>query len=395
MTTAFDPIQANFESCLEFTYIKGQQHTGFTITPEMIATTKEIESFCRNASFLKLLILYFMDEYKKITGHTFESDIDQYMAVDQYSVNLREMIQRLSQDSTVKPKKLYQIHQSHLNTVDKLIYKSYALLDLFLLDQHITIHLNPYLVVYLETLLNHKRLFNLGSSNSKQEVIANKLLFLVELLINVSRPELKKIHLGMTRKKNKNFCSLKSYVNYLFKRYSKLLVLRVDFSYLKEEQVNSEEMICHREQLLKQILAKDFVYEVIGYIWKLERGLAKGLHYHMVFFINGSKHVKDIYIARQIGECWQNVTRQKGIYFNCNSKKFEYKNCGIGLISHDNQLGRENLDKAIYYLAKTDFYSGLDVLEGKSLGRGKQIKARDSPSKMGRPRFKQPFRKVS
>lgn len=47
----------------------------------------------------------------------------------------------------------------------------------------------------------------------------------------------------------------------------------------------------------------------VGYVWKLEYGIDKGFHYHMM--------IQDINIAKMIGEYWAAViTHYRGLYYS-------------------------------------------------------------------------------
>ena len=73
-----------------------------------------------------------------------------------------------------------------------------------------------------------------------------------------------------------------------------------------------------------------------GYIWKLEWGPGKGIHYHLIFFFDGSQVLKDAYLAQQIGKYWTEViTKGSGLYWNCNASKDQYRELGIGVIRAD------------------------------------------------------------
>jgi hypothetical protein len=134
----------------------------------------------------------------------------------------------------------------------------------------------------------------------------------------------------------------------------------------------------------------------VGYAWKMEYGLDKGFHFHILFFFDGSQVHKDIIIARMIGEHWEkDITGGKGLYYNCNAFKADYEeNLGIGMINHFDTELRENLiNEAAVYLIKTDLYSRVIIREreGKKVKMGNartfsrgEIKAKSH--NRGRPR---------
>lgn len=208
------------------------------------------------------------------------------------------------------------------------------------------------------------------------------------------------------RSSNKNHKEVVNYIDALFERYSRLLVLRIDLGYRKQASVvlqagdkpNSMIDQAKRSPMPTQIEAKqdrEHLFEnarsnklfgnMVGYIWKLEHGPEKGFHYHVVLFFDGSKVREDVSLARRIGTYWVDIiTKGRGLYYNCNAFKFKYKSCGIGMINHSDLEFRERLQNAVVYLTKTDLYMKLQTI-GRSMGKGARPRTKDS---RGRPRKK-------
>lgn len=202
---------------------------------------------------------------------------------------------------------------------------------------------------------------------------------------------------------NKNYAGLLEYIDTLFARYSRLLVLRIDFSYGKGgveiegcstvhdrlEVLNrvSEQIVRHRKELLHYLKSKRPELGVVGYVWKLEYGKEKGHHYHMMFFLDGAKVRKDIVIAKLIGEYWNEViTQGKGVYYNCNGDKGRYKFCGVGMINYHDVERLTNLkEKAAIYLTKVDRYVSA-CMPGNRRTFGKGNAPKTSERSVGRPR---------
>jgi hypothetical protein len=186
------------------------------------------------------------------------------------------------------------------------------------------------------------------------------------------------------RSSNKNYKELNKYVDALFERYSRLLVLRVDLSYSKDHSKTTQDQAKRdREHLLKNTRSNKLFNDMVGYIWKLEHGPEKGFHYHVMFFFDGSKVREDVTRAILIGRYWKEIiTQGRGLYFNCNAGKHNYKSCGIGMVNHADDELREGLRKAVVYLTKTDLYMKLQT-EGRSMGRMNNPSPKSS---RGRPR---------
>lgn len=120
---------------------------------------------------------------------------------------------------------------------------------------------------------------------------------------------------------NKNFRELMKYTDSLFDVCARMLVLRIDLSYRNmysghdgaEREVSYEDVRSHREALFSY-LKKDALRDCfVGYAWKLEYGLDKGYHYHVLLFLDGSKVREDVTITKVISEHWKNeITGGKG-----------------------------------------------------------------------------------
>jgi hypothetical protein len=186
------------------------------------------------------------------------------------------------------------------------------------------------------------------------------------------------------RSSNKNHKELTEYVDALFESYSRLLVLRVDLSYSKENsKITQEQATRDRARLFENARSNKMFDDMVGCIWKLEHGPEKGFHYHVMMFFNGAKVREDITKAIQVGEYWTNVvTKGRGLYYNCNAAKLRYKSCGIGMVDHRDTQLREGLKKAVIYLTKTDLYMRLQTI-GRGMGKMNRPPPRDP---RGRPR---------
>lgn len=199
----------------------------------------------------------------------------------------------------------------------------------------------------------------------------------------------------------RNFKNYKDYISSLFKKNSRLLVLRVDFGIsqdqILQDYLNLKSSSFYEEQVTKiraymakflnNIRKNSQFKHMKGYIWKLEYGFLKGCHYHCIFFFDGSKVQNDVYLASLIGKYWQLITNNDGYYFNCNKdKKNKYKNVGVGMINYYDKELLDNLtNKVLKYLVKKDQYISYD---GKVRSMGHGGKSNKKISKLGRPRTK-------
>ncbi|MFS2139922.1 inovirus-type Gp2 protein [Duganella sp. Dugasp56] len=190
----------------------------------------------------------------------------------------------------------------------------------------------------------------------------------------------------------RNYKSCLKYEENLFLRYSRLLVLRLDFGYWKglSKTISLEEARRHLAKFHNSKRWNSIFENVVGYIWKIEYGERKGYHFHLIFFCDGAKVQNDNYLAWQIGKYWEgNVSENKGTHFNCNRSKTRYKRCGIGMVSHfDVEKRAIFLSEVVSYLCKKEQYLKLK-LNSKIKTIGKGIVAERSQSGAGRPRSRE------
>ncbi|MBC4252788.1 inovirus-type Gp2 protein [Klebsiella pneumoniae] len=192
------------------------------------------------------------------------------------------------------------------------------------------------------------------------------------------------------RAASKNLKGALDYVDHLFERHARLLVLRVDLSwrkdFVKNQTISTAMARQHRQRLFKRVKSHPLFQHCLGYIWKLEYGQYKGFHYHMCFFFDGSKVRGDITLARHIGELWEKeITNGQGLYFNCNAIASTYAQSGIGDIHYTDQTKRAVLQKVIAYITKVDTAVRLSLPQGaRTFGRGECILRKKETR--GRPR---------
>lgn len=147
----------------------------------------------------------------------------------------------------------------------------------------------------------------------------------------------------------------KRLIQKLIYKFSKLLVIRIDFAIYREFKITLVLLKTYLKIFIKKLHApNDKVPPIVGFIWKLEYGIQKGYHYHFIFFMDGNLYKQDTYFAQQLGELWKSITQNKGSYHSCNHDKASYKKLAIGILVHDDH---EKID-ALYllvvkYLTKT------------------------------------------
>lgn len=228
--------------------------------------------------------------------------------------------------------------------------------------------------------------------NDGAKRIAKRLNRYVAKIRKIVRGERFKSKLKSHRRSSvENFKGLMKYIDSLFEKHSRLLVVRLDLGYKEayREQygISFEDAHRHRKKLLYDLGRCKVIggLEVLGFAWKLELGMRKGLHYHVLLFFDGALACRDIQIARSIGEYWNGViTEGNGVYYNCNAAKEVYKYCGVGLVHYANTDARQGVRLIAEYMTKLDEYFKLSAGNSRCFGKGGAPKK--PIIKRGRPR---------
>ena len=191
----------------------------------------------------------------------------------------------------------------------------------------------------------------------------------------------------------KKLAYLVVYLNYLFSRYARLMVVDMVFEYRKTACTSVAEAIERRDALqgraereheafmngtvhheenprwvslvelkedwrhLKQNMCgkRSIFKHLVGYVGRIEYSRDAGHHLHVCFFFDGSKVQDDVGYSLKIASYWkEEITEGRGYAFSCNVKAAQggYRNVGIGLIDHYDSVKRGYLWAAVSYFAK-------------------------------------------
>ena len=196
------------------------------------------------------------------------------------------------------------------------------------------------------------------------------------------------------RAARKNWAGLKIFIQKIFSKNSRLLVVRVDLGYRSDstefgsnwEKPEDSEVKAHLDQILSFIRRK--IRNRLGDVWKIEYGASKGHHVHVVVVCHGHLGQKGFPIAKMIGEKWKEITGN-GSYWNCNGSEALFKRrgqLGIGLIDYWDEPARQNLLNVALYVAKADYYVRfISPAFGRTFGKS-LVKESEAPKRLGRPR---------
>ncbi len=164
-----------------------------------------------------------------------------------------------------------------------------------------------------------------------------------------------------SRERYAEYCK---YADSLFEKYARLLVIRLDVFYQKQLAAAPDvhAVVADLNRLLNNRRSNTLFYAMCGYIAKIEYGIEKGIHIHLIYFFDGSKrnNSSHVHLAQEIGEYWvSTITKGCGAYWNCNAEASAYESRGrrgIGIVNHYDEKARANLSYVIRYLCKTDQY---------------------------------------
>lgn len=156
----------------------------------------------------------------------------------------------------------------------------------------------------------------------------------------------------------------------------------------KRASARIERVLADRQRFINNLRKNKMLSaHLVGFIWKLETGEIRGLHYHFVFFFDGHKTQNDAYLGFELGRYWQEViTQGHGRFYNCNAHEDDYDYLGIGQIEHWDQQKRQYfLQYVLRYMTKKEQYLKVKLSKrSKTFDRGQMPACRET--KRGRPR---------
>ena len=184
------------------------------------------------------------------------------------------------------------------------------------------------------------------------------------------------------------------YTDVLFDDCARLLVLRIDLFYDKQ-YANTKTLPDIQKDLSHFIDNKrhnKIFNSLKGHIAKIEYGIDKGIHCHLLLFLDGfqRKNSSAVHFVKQLGEYWKTtITQGVGRYWNINRNARQYEKSGrlgIGVINyHDTDLRTNLKEYVIRYLCKPDQFIRPQFGDSiKLLRRGNPPKK--TGNKLGRPR---------
>ena len=167
----------------------------------------------------------------------------------------------------------------------------------------------------------------------------------------------------------KRFNTIKRLVEDLFRKHSRLLVVRVDLKY-KPEHAEGKGFEAHNadiKSLLKERSKERLLKNCVGYSLRMEQTPQAGLHSHAVFFFDGDYSRNDLGLAKGICERWEHgVTGGQGLAWNVNAHWLggiengnkQQSDYALGMVDRRDPDRIERLLQALAYLC----HAGQDVI---------------------------------
>lgn len=184
---------------------------------------------------------------------------------------------------------------------------------------------------------------------------------------------------------NKDKEQLNTYIDELYQRNSRMMVLRLDLFYTKEyrNKMSLQQVHTDNNNFIK-FLKTRYGSDLKGYVWKMEYAKTKGFCIRYVVLLSGSKFFKDITMCKILGDTWKHeVTQFRGSYYNRNVYKRDHEESILGLKSHDDDKARKGFYKLLDAFVRTNNYTkALFTTSADYIGTG-ELKP---ISKRGRPR---------
>lgn len=194
------------------------------------------------------------------------------------------------------------------------------------------------------------------------------------------------------RASKKRADSINRYIDSLFEKHSRMVVIRVDLAYKADYfsaldfRQSLDQVKIDWARMQTDLYKGKPVKNMLGFACTLEYGHAKGFHFHLLLFYDGAEYRKDVTLAKLIGMHWsEGITGGLGLHYNCNKHKSSYRRPGIGIISHnDTDLILNLKEQVSSYLVKMDYWVRLFPDCGRTFFRGNMPII--NKVKRGRPR---------
>ena len=128
-----------------------------------------------------------------------------------------------------------------------------------------------------------------------------------------------------------NFLKIKTLIRYLFSRYSKVYVSRLDFHFTEEDCKDLDRVNWMFNKLIKETLSHDKGY--LGFICSREYSESDGIHLHCLLFLDGQVYQNSCGLYNTIKEKWLRIGG-KSVYNREYQNTLPDRNSVLGVISY-------------------------------------------------------------
>lgn len=196
---------------------------------------------------------------------------------------------------------------------------------------------------------------SIGVEHSEEKDAIEALILFARHVRHVcGRKAFKRMLRKFERKAKDNFRSGCDLVAELFKRHSRLLVLRIDLYFRKDakgwgytEEADKAVKLYLRE--LREGRMPDFLACIV----KRENGICRGMHYHLMVFLNGHERQSAYHLTEVMGKAWEErMGAGKGSYFNCYANRHLYRFNGLGMVHVSDTEKLMGIRVALWYMSK-------------------------------------------
>lgn len=215
--------------------------------------------------------------------------------------------------------------------------------------------------------------------------------FVKDLYLRLREPSTRKKIRDTRKGAKKRAKEYRKYVLRLLAVRTPLNVIRIDLAYKKGVKASIEKIIEDLKHFHRNMRHNPRLFmHIFGYIEKIEYGLSKGIHVHLLLFYTSERQSSsNVYLAQSIGEYWVNeITHGNGHYWNNNAYEDHYRRLGrlgIGEIHAHDAAGIYWLCHDVDYFCKEEqFIKPIANPKTKLLRRGAMPEL--SSPKRGRPR---------
>ncbi|ELY1861804.1 hypothetical protein [Serratia marcescens] len=163
----------------------------------------------------------------------------------------------------------------------------------------------------------------------------------------------------------------------LFDRYSKLLMLRVDFAYRQDSLsfhfADEHQLAAEMTYLMEQCAD---IAGIVGSTWVMEYTERHRFHVHAAFYIDGQHHRKIWLFWEQIKHLWERITELEGYAHRCEPKSC-YRVRGERVVAASDVRGRRGMQYILSYMGKQEQRTARPIY---------RVSTVPAPVRRGRPR---------